>query len=194
MKNSKGRKEAGQIRGRTPTAAAVMRARVSQHSGARFYLPLVHKDQAVGVITAQSFRTHAYTDYHLNILRNLATYATIALENADAYRRLNAPLERLTAMQEQLVVQEKLASLGALTAGIAHEIKNPLNFVNNFAELSVELAAELQQALESQRDRLDAAVYDALTGLAADLVLNARKIHDHGRRADSIIRGMLLHS
>ena len=104
------------------------------------YLPLVHKDRAIGVITAQSFRTHAYTDYHLNILRNLATYATIALENADAYRRLNDTLERLKTMQEQLVVQEKLASLGALTAGIAHEIKNPLNFVNNFAELSMELA------------------------------------------------------
>jgi signal transduction histidine kinase/ligand-binding sensor domain-containing protein len=158
------------------------------------YLPLVHKDRAIGVITAQSFRTHAYTEYHLNILRNLATYATIALENADAYRRLTDTLERLKKMQEQLVVQEKLASLGALTAGIAHEIKNPLNFVNNFAELSVELAAELQQALESQRDRLDAATYDDLTGLAADLVLNARKINEHGRRADSIIRGMLLHS
>ena len=158
------------------------------------YLPLVHKDRAIGVITAQSFRTHAFTDYHLNILRNLATYATIALENADAYRRLNDTLERLQKMQEQLVVQEKLASLGALTAGIAHEIKNPLNFVNNFAELSMELAGELQQSLESQRDRLDPMVYDDLTGLAADLVLNARKINDHGRRADSIIRGMLLHS
>ena len=158
------------------------------------YLPLVHKDQAVGVITAQSFRTHAYTDYHLNILRNLATYATIALENADAYRRLNDTLERLKTMQEQLVVQEKLASLGALTAGIAHEIKNPLNFVNNFAELSMELATELQAALESERERLGPAAYDDLTGLAADLVLNARKINEHGRRADSIIRGMLLHS
>ena len=124
------------------------------------YLPLVHKDRAIGVITAQSFRTHAFTDYHLNILRNLATYATIALENADAYRRLNDTLERLQRMQEQLVVQEKLASLGALTAGIAHEIKNPLNFVNNFAELSMELAGELQQSLEGQRDRLDPAVYD----------------------------------
>ena len=109
------------------------------------YLPLVYKDRAIGVITAQSFRTHAYTDYHLNILRNLATYATIALENADAYRQLNDTLDRLKATQEQLVVQEKLASLGALTAGIAHEIKNPLNFVNNFAELSAELAEELRR-------------------------------------------------
>ncbi len=158
------------------------------------YLPLVHKDRAIGVITAQSFRTHAYTDYHLNILRNLATYATIALENADAYRQLNDTLDRLKSMQEQLVVQEKLASLGALTAGIAHEIKNPLNFVNNFAELSTELAEELRQEIEHVKDRIDPADFELLQALAGDLRMNARKINDHGRRADSIVRGMLLHS
>ena len=158
------------------------------------YLPLVYKDRAIGVITAQSFRTHAYTDYHLNILRNLATYATIALENADAYRQLNGTLDRLKSTQEQLVVQEKLASLGALTAGIAHEIKNPLNFVNNFAELSSELAEELRQEIERVKDRLEPADFDLLLSLAGDLQMNARKINDHGRRADSIVRGMLLHS
>jgi len=158
------------------------------------YLPLLYKDHAIGVITAQSFRKHAYSDYHVNILRNLGTYATIALENADAYRRLTATLDRLKATQEQLVVQEKLASLGALTAGIAHEIKNPLNFVNNFAELSVELAEELRQEIERVKDRLDAADFDLLQSLATDLQMNARKINEHGRRADSIVRGMLLHS
>jgi signal transduction histidine kinase/ligand-binding sensor domain-containing protein len=158
------------------------------------YLPLLYKDRAIGVITAQSFRKHAYTDYHLNILRNLATYATIALENADAYRRLIATLDRLKATQEQLVVQEKLASLGALTAGIAHEIKNPLNFVNNFAELSVELAEELRQELELVEDRIAQPDFEQLRSLAADLRTNASKINEHGRRADSIVRGMLLHS
>jgi signal transduction histidine kinase len=146
------------------------------------------------VITAQSFRKHAYTDYHLNILRNLATYATIALENADAYRRLNDTLDRLKSTQEQLVIQEKLASLGALTAGIAHEIKNPLNFVNNFADLSVELAGELRETIEAQKERLPAAEFETLMDLTGDLVVNATKINEHGRRADSIVRGMLLHS
>ena len=158
------------------------------------YLPLVYKDKVIGEITAQSFRKHVYNEYHLNILRNLAAYTAIALDNADAYRRLNATLDRLRATQEQLVVQEKLASLGALTAGIAHEIKNPLNFVNNFAELSVELAEELQGELLTRREALGEATYEHLTGLAEDLVRNARKINEHGRRADSIVKGMLLHS
>ncbi len=158
------------------------------------YLPLVYKDKVIGVITAQSFRKHVYNEYHLNILRNLAAYTTIALDNAEAYRRLNGTLDRLKATQEQLVVQEKLASLGALTAGIAHEIKNPLNFVNNFAELSIELAEELQQELAAQQAAIGAEPYEALQGLVQDLVRNATKINEHGRRADSIVRGMLLHS
>jgi signal transduction histidine kinase len=158
------------------------------------YLPLLYKGRTIGAITAQSFRKHVYNEYHLNILRNLAAYTAIALDNADAYRRLNSTLDRLRATQEQLVVQEKLASLGALTAGIAHEIKNPLNFVNNFAELSVELAEELQQELESKRAELGEAAYDSLRALAEDLVRNAKKINEHGKRADSIVRGMLLHS
>jgi signal transduction histidine kinase len=153
------------------------------------YLPLVHKDRAIGVITAQSFRKHAYTDYHLNILRNLATYATIALENADAYRRLTDTLERLKTTQEQLVVQEKLASLGALTAGIAHEIKNPLNFVNNFAALSIELIDELKDAIRAAPPGEEQA-----TELMELLAGNLGKVVQHGKRADSIVKNMLLHS
>jgi len=114
------------------------------------YLPLVYKEKAIGVITAQSFRKHAYSDYHRNILDNLATYTAIALDNAEAYRRLNETLEHLRLTQEQLITQEKLASLGALTGGIAHEIKNPLNFSTNCAEVNKELADELDAELESR--------------------------------------------
>ncbi len=102
------------------------------------YLPLRQQGRTIGVITTQSFKENAYNSYHVQLLRNLATYAAIALDNASAYRKLDATLNDLKLMQEQLVQQEKLASLGQLTAGIAHEIKNPLNFVNNFSELSVE--------------------------------------------------------
>lgn len=98
--------------------------------------------------------------------------------------RIGALLEK-KRLRDELTVQEKMASLGALTAGIAHEIKNPLNFVLNFAELSEELAAELKARLKDREE---------LASLAADLDENIHKIREHGARADSIIRSMLDHS
>jgi signal transduction histidine kinase len=165
------------------------------------YLPLVSKDKTIGVISAQSFEKGAYTEYHLNILRNLATYAAIALDNAEAYDRLNATVEQLNktlqdlkTTQEQLVTQEKMASLGQLTAGIAHEIKNPLNFVNNFAELNAELARDLSEELASKRDRKIAEVFEELSDMLASLKINAQQISKHGKRADSIVRNMMQHA
>ncbi|HVJ52048.1 MAG TPA: ATP-binding protein [Aliidongia sp.] len=96
-------------------------------------------------------------------------------------------LVELKAAQTSLIHAEKLASLGQLTAGIAHEIKNPLNFVNNFASLSLELFDELEEAMEAG----DRAGVTELAGLVAR---NLGKIRDHGRRADGIVRSMLLHS
>lgn len=98
--------------------------------------------------------------------------------------RIGALLEK-KRLRDELTVQEKMASLGALTAGIAHEIKNPLNFVLNFAELSEELAVELRTHLKDREE---------LAALAADLEANIHKIREHGARADSIIRSMLDHS
>jgi signal transduction histidine kinase len=137
---------------------------------------------------------NAYTEQHLNILQNLAAYTSIALDNADAYRRLNSILEDLEATQEKLVTQEKLASLGQLTAGIAHEIKNPLNFVNNFAELSIELLDELKEHLEKYRNLLTEEDVANIEDILSDLDQNAKKINEHGKRADSIVRSMLQHS
>ncbi len=98
--------------------------------------------------------------------------------------RIGALLEK-KRLRDELTVQEKMASLGALTAGIAHEIKNPLNFVLNFAELSEELAAELRERLAGHED---------IAAIAADLESNIKKIREHGARADSIITAMLDHS
>ncbi len=103
-------------------------------------------------------------------------------------------LEKLKAAQANLVQAEKMASLGQLTAGIAHEIKNPLNFVNNFATLSVELVDELKEALSSglaARDEDRRAEIDETMQL---LVGNLSKIAEHGRRADGIVKSMLSHS
>jgi len=155
------------------------------------YLPLKAKEKILGVITVQSFEKHAYSDYHVFMLRNIAIYTAIALENADAFQKLNQTITSLKQTQSQLIQAEKMASLGELTAGIAHEIQNPLNFVNNFSEVSVELAGELKESilslnLNGQRENI--------SQILDDLIQNQEKINFHGKRADAIVKGMLMHS
>ncbi len=111
--------------------------------------------------------------------------------------RLEITLKELQATQEQLIQQEKLASLGQLTAGIAHEIKNPLNFVNNFSDLSVELIEETLEELNGISDSVsseDQEKIDEAIFILKDIDSNLKKIHEHGTRADSIVKSMLEHS
>lgn len=119
-------------------------------------------------------------------------------ERTQELRVKNAALEetlhKLRDMQQQIIMQEKMASLGALTAGIAHEIKNPLNFVNNLAALSMELARDLREELDRHRARFDADEFANITDLLHDLELNTQKINEHGTRADGIVQSMLLYS
>src|ERR1051326_5239404 len=121
--------------------------------------------------------------------------AQLARQQSEASReQAVAALRELQEAQKQLVLSEKMASLGQLTAGIAHEIKNPLNFVNNFAVLSSDLTKELKEELNKQRAKLDPANASVIEELLSDLEQNVTKINDHGKRADSIVKGMLLHS
>ena len=112
---------------------------------------------------------------------------TLEKQVAERTVELTTSLVTLHATQAQLVQKEKLASLGELTAGIAHEIQNPLNFVNNFSEVSADLIDELE-------DELDKGDTNEAKVIAGDLRQNLQKIAHHGGRASGIVRGMLEHS
>ncbi|MDA9502862.1 GAF domain-containing protein [Bradyrhizobium sp. CCBAU 11357] len=162
-------------------------------------VPMLRDGVAIGTIAVTRRETGHFPDKAINLLKTFADQAVIAVENTRLFNEvatrtseLAQSLDDLRAAQDRLIQTEKLASLGQLTAGIAHEIKNPLNFVNNFASLSAELTEELNEALapvplpENVRSEVD-----ELTGLLQD---NLGKIVQHGRRADSIVKNMLLHS
>jgi signal transduction histidine kinase len=151
------------------------------------YLPLQVKDKIIGLISVQSYEKNAYTQHHLDILKTLASYTSAALYNARSYETLQNTLNELKLTQEQLVQSEKMASLGELTAGIAHEIQNPLNFVNNFSEVNLELIDEMKQEFQSGNSKEAFSVAD-------DIKENNAKIIHHGKRADTIVKGMLQHS
>ena len=162
-------------------------------------VPLIREDRALGTILVRRAEVRPFDDRHITLLKTFADQAAIAIENArlfnevqDRTRELSQSLDELRTAQDRLIQTEKLASLGQLTAGIAHEIKNPLNFVNNFSALSAELTDELNDVLKPVA--MDGKVreeVDELTGLLKD---NLEKVVQHGKRADSIVKNMLLHS
>jgi GAF domain-containing protein len=156
--------------------------------------PLLRDDVSIGAISLRRAEPGAFTPNQVELLKSFAAQAVIAIENVRLFTELRDSLERLKAAQANLVQSEKMASLGQLTAGIAHEIKNPLNFVNNFAGLSVELLDELKEVAGPALDTLEEDKRAELDETMQLLVGNLQKITEHGKRADGIVKSMLSHS
>jgi signal transduction histidine kinase len=169
--------------------------------GARTLLlvPMLKEDSLLGVIAIFRQTVHAFSDKQIDLVTSFANQAVIAIENArlltelrDRTDELSRSLDDLRTAQDRLVQTEKLASLGQLTAGIAHEIKNPLNFVNNFSSVSGDLIDELNEVLKTTE--MDGKTREEIEELTHMLKGNLEKVVQHGKRADSIVKNMLLHS
>ena len=162
-------------------------------------VPLMRDGEVIGGITLRQSHETPFTPRQIEAIESFADQAAIAIFNVGLFeqvqqrtRELSKSLDDLRTAQDRLVQTEKLASLGQLTAGIAHEIKNPLNFVNNFSALSAELVGEMKDALADVS--LEKNKREELNEIAQTLKSNLEKVVQHGKRADSIVKNMLLHS
>ena len=162
-------------------------------------VPMLREGVPRGIVTLTRSEVRPFTDKQIELATTFADQAAIAIENVRLFesveartRELAASLEDLRTTQDRLVQTQKLASLGQLTAGIAHEIKNPLNFVNNFSGISTELIDELQGVLSGIS--IDDKARTEINELTDTLRGNLDKVVQHGKRADAIVKNMLLHS
>jgi GAF domain-containing protein len=171
-------------------------------------VPLLREGKVIGGMVIRRRVEGGFAPTTVTLMQTFAGQCVLAIENARLFKELaergeearrarvtaEATLADLRRAQDRLVQSEKMASLGQLTAGIAHEIKNPLNFVNNFSDLSADLLDELNDAVAPEKLAVAPELRAEIDEITATLKGNLEKIAQHGRRADSIVKNMLLHS
>ena len=185
------------------SAAQSPQLHVAEHGSEQvLVLPLLFRGSSSGLLYLERCTcAPALTQEHLDALDFLSSQIAVALHNALAYQAmvqreaqqteaLAKERLQLETARAQLMQSEKMASLGRLTVGIAHEIKNPLNFINNFAQLNVELVDEIAETIAAKPKTLASEITDVLSEIRA----GSDKIAEHGQRADSIVRGMMQHA
>ena len=151
------------------------------------------KNRFVGfLVLINTTEENAFAQSDIRLLTRFREHAVSAVVKARIFSELHTKNEALVQTQGQLVMQEKMASIGILTAGVAHEIKNPLNFVNNFSELCVELAKELKEELGVKQKELDSKSFESLNAILQDIEENVAVIHEHGNRANNIVQSMMM--
>jgi signal transduction histidine kinase len=156
----------------------------------------VNVDQKMdGFIILENFTSeNSFKDRGISLVKHLREHIISAFIKSRILEDLQRTFQELKDAQTRLIQSEKLASLGQLTAGIAHEIQNPLNFVNNFAVLTMDLIDEMDEYFEKEKDSISTDSAENIKDLLKMIRDNSAKINEHGKRAEGIVKGMLQHS
>lgn len=160
-----------------------------------YYMPIKAEQNIIGILIIESKKKFAYRSHHIDILRNLASYVAIAILNAQSYQEIKIAHDELKKTQNQLIQAEKMASLGQLTTGIAHEIKNPLNFINNYSEGTIEFCTDLRDDYEEMiKDKISGEDYDYFLKTVEEMEEYLETINKNGKRIDRIVKSMMEHA
>lgn len=140
-------------------------------------IPLLFKAKLIGLFSVQSVKSNAFSTIDIEMLRSLSNVLAIAVNNADSFNQLKAA-------QNKIIKQEKMAALGMIASRVSHEIQNPLNFVNNFSELSQDMVKDLIESVSEEDKNKN----------AYELIATLQKINEHGKRASAIVKQLQEHS
>lgn len=150
--------------------------------------------EGVLILDKQTLGAEAFGDAELDRMDRLRAHAVSAVAKARMLEQMRLKNQELVDRRRKMIMQEKMAYLTTLTTGIAHEIQNPLNFVNNFAAVAVDMSRELHETLRKSRKKMLGNTYDQVREILEDLEENAGMIYQYGKRADRIVRSMMIHN